>query len=400
MVSPPTAISTVFCPCMPPALVAASKAFVCSSSTAPTSTRPVSRPKDLAVIQVRKAQHHSTLPLPTVISTLFASCSKQERDRLQQTKRLSSLRLSPLATVIPNAPISSAPGSPHTAPTASLVGSNRETRSAETSRWVQLATSVYAASGRSSSPLSLITASRNNQSSSSNNNVPSSHLATPSSALNNKSSSETLSASNASKVAGSRSGPTSKGGSIFKTSSNPNLRNDAASFATPPLPLASPASLTPSQSMSSSSAYPTAISPGHGAFPSAGPCYDSSNYAATSTASAQARSTSVSAAVPGNTASAAATGSSHESKRRPSLPSILEKATHPAASLRAALASGSSSNQTGGSMSQASSSRYLDHSFDGGSRAIQRVCFCSFTLKCAVAKSKFGRELHRSCKAL
>ncbi|KAJ1022316.1 hypothetical protein NDA13_005227 [Ustilago tritici] len=146
--------------------------------------------------------------------------------------------------------------------------------------------------GRSGSPLSPITASRNNQSSSSNNNVSSSHLTTPSSALN-KSSSETLSASNASKVAGSRSGPTSKGGSIFKTSCNPNLGNDAASFATPPLPLASPASLTPSQSMSSSSAYPTALSPGLGAFPSAGPCYDSSDYAATSTASAQARSTSV-----------------------------------------------------------------------------------------------------------
>ncbi|SOV05344.1 uncharacterized protein UDID_07745 [Ustilago sp. UG-2017a] len=222
----------------------------------------------------------------------------------------------------------------------------------------------YAASGRSASPLSPITASRNNQSSSSSsgsNNVSSSHLATPSSALNNKSSSETLSASNASKLAGSRAGSTSKGGSIFKTSSNPNLRNDAASFATPPLPLASPASLTPSQSMSSSSAYPTAISPALGAFPSAGPSYDSSDYAATSTASA------LSAAVPGNTASASATGSARESKRRPSLPSILEKAAHPAASLRAALASGSSSNQMGGSMSQASSNRYLDHSFDGAS---------------------------------
>ncbi|SAM84233.1 uncharacterized protein UBRO_20324 [Ustilago bromivora] len=229
---------------------------------------------------------------------------------------------------------------------------------------------------------------------------PAGYIRYAASARNNKSSSQTLSASNASKVAGSRSGPTSKGGSIFKTSSNPNLRNDAASFATPPLPVASPASLTSSQSMSSSSAYPTAISSGLGAFPSAGTSYDSSDYAATSTASAQARFTSVSAAVPGNTASASATGSARESKRRPSLPSILEKAAHPAASLRAALASGSSSNQTGGSMSQASSSRYLDHSFDGGSRAVQRVCFCSFTIKCAVPKSKFGRELHRSCKAL
>ncbi|KAJ1578397.1 hypothetical protein NDA11_005470 [Ustilago hordei] len=231
----------------------------------------------------------------------------------------------------------------------------------------------YAASGRSAAPLSPITASRNKQSScssSGSNNVSSSHLATPSSALNNKSSSETLLASNASKVAGSRSGPTSKGGSIFKTSCNPNLGNNAASFATPPLPVASPASLTSSQSMSSSSAYPTAISPGLGAFPSEGPSYDSSDYAATSTASAQARFTSVSAAVPGNTASASATGSARETKRRPSLLSILEKAAHPAASLRAALASGSSSNQTGGSMSHSLSSRYLDHSFDGGSRAV------------------------------
>ncbi|KAJ1018141.1 hypothetical protein NDA16_005007 [Ustilago loliicola] len=234
----------------------------------------------------------------------------------------------------------------------------------------------YAASGRSGSPLSPASASRNNQSSTTNtvsstsrgaSFSANSHLATSSSALNTKSSSEKLSASNASKPAGSRSASTSKGGSIFKTSSNPNLRNEAASFATPPLPVASPASLSTSQTQPSS-AHPSAISPRLGAFPSSGPPYDSSDYAATAiTAPANARSPSVSAAVPGNTANPSATGSVRESKRRPSLSSIPEKAAHPAASLRAALASGSSSNQMGGSISQASSSRYLDHSFDGAS---------------------------------
>ncbi|CBQ69810.1 conserved hypothetical protein [Sporisorium reilianum SRZ2] len=217
----------------------------------------------------------------------------------------------------------------------------------------------YAASRRSDSPLSPTAASKTSQptatSSSSTTNAASgsgssqlSTLSNPSSSLQltTQSSFDTLPAAGASKGAGSRPPPSFKNASLSKTSSNPNLRHQLTSGATPPLRIASPASLSTNQSPSqsqfhSASATPsaTATSPGFGSFPTAHPQHDSATVGV-------------------------ASSSARESKRRPSLPSILEKAAHPAASLRAALASGSSSAQTSASLSQATSSRYLDHSYD------------------------------------
>ncbi|CDU22047.1 uncharacterized protein SPSC_00677 [Sporisorium scitamineum] len=204
----------------------------------------------------------------------------------------------------------------------------------------------YAASRRSDSPLSPTSASKGVQPTATSSSANAASGSTPpsSSQLTTQSSFDTLSASGTSKaLAGSRLPPTYKGATLSKTGSNPN------SSATPPLRIASPASLSTDQSPSqsqfhSASATPsaTATSPGLGSFPTAHPPYDSSN---------------------SNVAAANASGSGSSSKRRPSLPSILEKAAHPAASLRAALASGSSA-QTSASLSQATSSRYLDHSYD------------------------------------
>ncbi|TKY90325.1 hypothetical protein EX895_000323 [Sporisorium graminicola] len=219
----------------------------------------------------------------------------------------------------------------------------------------------YAASRRSDSPLSPTSSSRSGQpttTSSTNAAAPgsgSSQLSTlptspPSSQLTSQSSFDTLSANSASKPhATSRPPPSFKSASLSKTSSNPNLRNPASSAVSPPLGNASPALLSTNLSSSQSHFNPTSVIPnavaasaGLGSFPAAHLQLDASTSSA---------------------ATPVASGSVRESKRRPSIPSIFEKAAHPAASLRAALASGSSA-QTSASLSQASSSRYLDHSYD------------------------------------
>ncbi|KAJ9475416.1 Ankyrin repeat protein [Pseudozyma hubeiensis] len=209
----------------------------------------------------------------------------------------------------------------------------------------------YAASGRSASPLPSTAAASVATSTPALSSTPQAavpHSATKSSnapstsLLTTQSSFDTL--------------PTNKSGSLSKTSSNPNLRNQASSAATPPLPVASPAShsvcLPPQSASTSASASASAIvtpaaaatSPRLTTFPSTQQPYE-----------------------PVSVAAAIGSGSVRESKRRPSLPSILEKAAHPAASLRAALASGSSAHMGSTSFSQASSVRQPDVSYDANS---------------------------------
>ncbi|SNX87560.1 uncharacterized protein MEPE_06270 [Melanopsichium pennsylvanicum] len=241
----------------------------------------------------------------------------------------------------------------------------------------------YAASGRSASPLSPTAASKATapnatahtvQIASKNGSVSKTpqlfpsvsalrlSAATASSGLTAQSSYDTLSAHAASKLAAARQGQLLKNGNLCKTSSNPNLRAQASAFTTPPLPVASPASLAAFRSQPPS-ASASIVSPGLSGLPPSQSPYDTSDHASTTAAPAATRSSSATSAVPYNPASATGSGSVRESKRRPSLPSILEKAAHPAASIRAALASGSSSH-LGGSMSQASSSRHLDQAYD------------------------------------
>lgn len=223
----------------------------------------------------------------------------------------------------------------------------------------------YAASGRSNSPLSPTAASQSNGSapagitSFSVPSTPQAHIG-----LNTQASSDTLATNNGSRLAGSRSATPSKNGLLAKTSSNPNLRSQTTTAAaTPPLPVASPSALSASVSQAAPrSASHTASTSGftlenrdsNGQLPSTATTTRSSSSNSTSAAGTSATSANI---------GASASGSVRESKRRPSLPSILEKAAHPAASLRAALASGSSSHM-GGSLSQATSSRYIDHSYD------------------------------------
>ncbi len=223
----------------------------------------------------------------------------------------------------------------------------------------------YAASGRSNSPLSPSAASQSNGSApagSTSFSVPSTPQANI--GLNTQASSDTLATNNGSRLAGSRSATPSKNGLLAKTSSNPNLRSQTTTAAaTPPLPVASPSALSASISQTAPrSASHTASASGftlesrdsNGQLPSTANTTRSSSSNSTSAAGTSATSANI---------AASASGSVRESKRRPSLPSILEKAAHPAASLRAALASGSSSHM-GGSLSQATSSRFTDHSYD------------------------------------
>ncbi|GAC98449.1 ankyrin repeat protein [Pseudozyma hubeiensis SY62] len=205
----------------------------------------------------------------------------------------------------------------------------------------------YAASGGSASPLPSTAAPSAANSTPALSSTP--QAAVPHSATKSFS---TASTSNLTTQSSFDTLPANKSGSLSKTSSNPNLRNQVSSSATPPLPVASPTSVSvassphPASASASTIATPVtaATSPRMTTFPSTQQPYE-----------------------PVSVATAIGSGSVRESKRRPSLPSILEKAAHPAASLRAALASGSSAHTGSISFSQASSVRQPDVSYDANS---------------------------------
>lgn len=138
--------------------------------------------------------------------------------------------------------------------------------------------------------------------------------------------------------------------SLLTANSISDPHQSSSSLKSPQAP-ASPA--PPSATATPTSPNPTTLPTGYSPY----------DYAASVSNAARSPSGISASMASGSVATAAAGGSVRESKRRPSIPSILGKAAHPAASLRAALGTGSSS-QASGSVSQASSSRYLDQSYD------------------------------------
>ncbi|PWY97798.1 hypothetical protein BCV70DRAFT_45752 [Testicularia cyperi] len=181
--------------------------------------------------------------------------------------------------------------------------------------------------------------------------------------LRNQRSYETLASSSSSKTGTSRSNAQLRKASLAKTSSNPNLRalspSSTSSFSTPVVlnassssassPASGPAMSLSSQGLLTTSPVKTFATLG-GGLPQQSPQpllpeEEAELAFATGLAPAQSRTaTAGSGTAPANMSSTLP----RESKRRPSLPSILEKAAHPAASLKAAL--GSSTSASGANM--------------------------------------------------